>query len=358
MSILDNPTKRLALDSHKVGESIALLPNQLTQVLDDIKKQPKLKLSRPINKIVVNGMGGSNLGARLIASILAEKLPLPLLIEPGYTVPGYVDRETLYIISSYSGTTEEPLSVIPELKKRHCQIATITADSPNNPLAHLARHNNWPAYIFDPRYNPCEQPRLGLGYATFGLLELLHQLQLYPWDIKIARQLVKELTKLNETWLPEKPTNKNKAKELATKLYGRQIWLVGPDCLNGNLHILRNQLNETAKNLANYLTVPELNHYAMEGLSFPTNLPETIIILSFKIKGLSERLEQRLYLTDKIFKQNKLPVLTYEAKSSSHLGAALEILAFGSWLSYYLGLLNGVDPAKIPWVDLFKKELA
>ena len=67
MSILDNPTKRLALDSPKVGESIALLPNQLTQVLDDIKKQPKLKLSKPINKIVVNGMGGSNLGARLIA---------------------------------------------------------------------------------------------------------------------------------------------------------------------------------------------------------------------------------------------------------------------------------------------------
>ena len=358
MSILDNPTKRLALDSHKVGESIALLPNQLTQVLDDIKKQPQHKLTSSVNKIIVNGMGGSNLGARLIASILAEKLPLPLLIEPGYTVPGYVDRETLYIISSYLGTTEEPLSVIPQLKKRHCQIAAITANSSNNPLAHLAHRNNWPAYIFNPRYNPCGQPRLGLGYATFGLLGLLHQLQLYPLDIKGAQQLVKELTKLNETWLPERPTSKNKAKTLATKLYGRQIWLVGPDCLSGNLHILRNQLNETAKNLANYLTVPELNHYAMEGLSFPPNLPETIIILSFKIKGLSERLEQRLYLTDKIFKQNKLPVLNYQVQSTSRLGGALEILAFGSWLSYYLGLLNEVDPAKIPWVDLFKKELA
>jgi len=96
----------------------------------------------------------------------------------------------------------------------------------------------------------------------------------------------------------------------------------------------------------------------MEGLSFPPNLPEIIIILSFKIKGLSERLEQRLYLTDKIFKQNKLPVLTYQVQSTSRLGGALEILAFGSWLSYYLGLLNEVDPAKIPWVDLFKKELA
>jgi len=96
----------------------------------------------------------------------------------------------------------------------------------------------------------------------------------------------------------------------------------------------------------------------MEGLSFPPNLSETMIILSFKIKGLPDRLERRLYLTDKIFKKNKLPVLSYPAQSASRLGEALEILALGSWLSYYLGLLNGVDPAKIPWVDLFKKELA
>lgn len=358
MSILDNQTDRLALDSSQVGSAIALLPDQLTQVLQDINQLPKLKLNKTINKIVLNGMGGSNLGARLIASALTEQLTIPLIIEPGYTVPGYVDAQTLYIISTYSGSTEEPLSVIKQVQIQGGQLAVITANQPGNHLVDLVKQNNWPAYLFNPQYNPSGQPRLGLGYAIFGLLGLLSSLNLFNFKIAEAEQLIAQLTKINQQWLPEQLTANNDAKQLAEQLKSRQIWLIGPACLTGNLHILRNQINETGKHLANYLTVPELNHYAMEGLSFPVSVPETVAILSFKLAGLSDRLNKRLSLTDEVFEQNNLPVFHYRAQSTNQLGQALEILAFGSWLSYYLGLLNGVDPVKIPWVDLFKEKLA
>ena len=36
----------------------------------------------------------------------------------------------------------------------------------------------------------------------------------------------------------------------------------------------------------------------------------------------------------------------------------LEALAYGSWLTLYLGLLYNQNPAINPWVDWFKKELA
>lgn len=354
---LDNQTERLALDSGQVGAAIALLPDQLAQVLKDIKSQPTQQLTKPINKIVLNGMGGSNLGARLIASALAEQLTTPILIEPGYTVPGYVDSQTLYIISTYSGTTEEPLSVIEKVQERGAQLAVITADYPNNQLAQTARQHNWPTYIFEPKHNPSDQPRLGLGYAVFGLLGLLSGLKLFNFDTIAAEKLIDNLRSLSQHWLPEVPTADNDAKQLAEQLRDHQVWLIGPDCLAGNLHILRNQLNETSKNLANYLTIPDLNHYAMEGLSFPTSVPETIAALSFKITGLPDRLTKRLVLTDEVLEQNQLPVYNYQAVSTNRLEQALEILAFGSWLSYYLGLLNNIDPVKIPWVDLFKKKL-
>lgn len=358
MSILDNQIERLALDSNQVGSAIALLPDQLTQVLQDINQLPKLKLNQTINKIVLNGMGGSNLGARLIASALSEQLTIPLIIEPGYSVPGYVDAQTLYIVSTYSGTTEEPLSVISQVQSQGGQLAVITANHPSNPLVDLANQHNWPAYLFNPQHNPSGQPRLGLGYAIFGLLGLLSRLDLFNFDTAQAKQLIDQLKQINQQWLPEQLTTDNDAKQLAQQLQDRQIWLVGPDCLTGNLHILRNQINESGKHLANYLTVPELNHYAMEGLSFPISVPETVAILSFKLAGLSARLDKRLNLTDTVFEQNKLPVFQYRAQSTNRLGQALEILAFGSWLSYYLGLLHGVDPVKIPWVDLFKAKLA
>lgn len=358
MTILDNQAERLALDSGQVGAAIALLPDQLEQVLTDIKSWPKCRLAQPINKIIVNGMGGSNLGARLIASDLSEQLTVPILVEPGYTVPGYVNEQTLYIVSTYSGTTEEPLSVIEEIQQRGAQLAVITADYPDNQLAASARQHNWPAYIFNPKNNPSDQPRLGLGYAVFGLLGLLSNLGIMDFDLATAEQLVTDLRTIGRHWLPEVATADNDAKQLAEQLQGRQVWLIGPDCLAGNLHILRNQFNETSKNLASYLTVPDLNHYAMEGLSFPTSVPETVAALSFKITGLPPRMAKRLELTDEVLEHNHLPVFNYQVAMTNRLGQALEILAFGSWVSYYLGLLNGVDPVKIPWVDLFKKKLA
>ncbi|HNW55649.1 MAG TPA: SIS domain-containing protein [bacterium] len=358
MTILDNQTARLELDSHQVGQAIELLPEQLFQVITDFKNKASHKLLKPINKIVLNGMGGSNLGARLIASALADKLPAPLIIEPGYTVPNYIDEQTLYIVSSYSGTTEEPLSTVAEAMRRGAQLAAITADTAGNPLAKLARDNNWPAYIFTTENNPSGQPRLGLGYAIFGLLGLLGTLDIMPFDLSAAETIVKQLKETGRHWLPEVPTEENDAKQLALQLQNRQIWLIGPDKITGNLHILRNQINETSKNLANYLVIPELNHYAMEGLSYPTSVKETVAALSFKITGLNDRMAKRLELTDEVLEENGLPVFNYHTESTDSLGQALEILAFGGWLSYYLGLLNGVDPVKIPWVDLFKKKLA
>lgn len=358
MTILDNQSAQLALDSGHVGQAIALLPDQLTQVIGDLKQLPAFKLKSQINKIVVNGMGGSNLGARLVASALAEQLPVPLIIEPGYTVPGYIDKETLYIVSSYSGTTEEPLSVVAEVTRRGAQLAAITANRPTNPLAQLAKENNWPAYLFTTENNPSGQPRLGLGYAIFGLLGLLSNLGILKFDLSQAEQLVDDLQGISQHWLPNIATAENDAKQLAQQLSGRQVWLIGPDCLAGNLHSLRNQLNETSKNLANYLIVPDLNHYAMEGLSFPNNIPETVAAIVFKTTTLPARLAKRLELTGDILEQNNLPVFNYQVAATNRLGQALEVLAFGSWLSYYLGLLNGVDPVKIPWVDLFKEKLA
>jgi glucose/mannose-6-phosphate isomerase len=51
-----------------------------------------------VTHIVVNGMGGSNLGANIIKTVFAKELQVPMTITPGYHVPGFVDHRTLYIL--------------------------------------------------------------------------------------------------------------------------------------------------------------------------------------------------------------------------------------------------------------------
>src|ERR1017187_1664467 len=67
--------------------------------------QPK----REVFNVIIAGMGGSGLAAKALMSW--PGLPVPLTIVQDYDMPGIITDHTLVICSSYSGNTEEILSV-------------------------------------------------------------------------------------------------------------------------------------------------------------------------------------------------------------------------------------------------------
>jgi glucose/mannose-6-phosphate isomerase len=343
-------------DSGRVAESIVLLPNQ---ILDIAKQTKKIKFPSSysnINKVVVSGMGGSNLGASIIASVFKEELKVPLIIEASYTVPNFVDKNTLFILSSYSGLTEETLSVYKEVKKRKAKITVVSAKSVNNRLYDLMLKDKLPGLIFEPLANPSNQPRLALGYAFFGLLFLLLKVRVLKLKKMEERGIVKELLASGKKM--DIGVSDNPAKKLAAELFGRQIFICGGDFLEGNLHTLRNQFCENSKQTASYLVLPDMNHYALEGLSNPAGNKDNLVFLFFKSSLYSPAIQSRLTLTEQVVEKNGIKALSWELKSKTKTGQAAEMLQAGSWITFYLAFLNGVDPVKIPWVDWFKEKLA
>jgi glucose/mannose-6-phosphate isomerase len=356
--VLDDLEKIKKLDSSRVVESIKLLPDQMRQVFSDAYLIKIPRLYTRVTQVVVNGMGGSNLGAKLVKAAWADQIKVPITISPGYNLPAHVNKNTLYIISSYSGNTEEPLSTYREAKKRGAKIIAITAEGKKNKLSQLMLRENIPGYIFTPRFNPSAQPRLGLGYAVLGLVVLLLKTGL----LKIKKKEIKEIIdwlEINSRKLkPESPLAVNPAKKLATKLADKIPVLVGAEFTAGNVHILRNQINENAKQFATYLILPDLNHYAMEGLAHPVTNQKNLIFLFFNSSLYSPRVCLRANLTEKIVIKNGLEAISYNFKNQTKIAQVFELLQLGTWLSFYLGILNNVDPAKIPWVDWFKEQLA
>lgn len=340
-----------------VASSIALLPEQIKQVLKDAA-QVKIPAhyGKNINKIVVSGMGGSNLGAGIIKSIFSSDLHAPLMISAGYGVPAYVDKNTLYIISSYSGTTEEPLSTYAEAKKRGAKIIAISSRG-EGALQKLIRDEKIPAYLFDTSCNPSEQPRIGIGYSVFGMIILLHKVGLLRITEKEMRNTISILEKTGASLTPNAKTRQNTAKKIAEKIYGYEPIYVAAEFLIGNLRIVRNQTCENSKNFASYLTVPELNHYAMEGLAHPLKNKQNLIFILFESSLYHHRIQKRMDLTTKIIKKNKIKAINIPVNGKTKLEQSMEMLQLGTWITYYLGILNQVDPTQIPWVNMFKKEL-
>ncbi len=335
-------------------ESLALLGKQITDTLVKGEWKNKNRLERPITNIVVNGMGGSNLGAHIITTLLQKELKIPVAIDPGYDVAGYVGKNTAYIVSSYSGTTEEPLVAYAKAKQRGALVIALTALGENS-LAKKARKDRIPLFQFPIDANPSKQPRLGLGAAMSGLLMILISLNALP------KNILKDLTNGSKKLAKNSKilsSNSSPARNLAKRLKGKEIVIVTGPLFAGNAQTLRNQFNESAKQSSFFLTVSDMNHHALEGLRFPKSNKKRMVALFIDSDLEDKKIQKRINLSQEVFRKNKVSVINHTLIGKTKIEQSLELLQFGSYLSYYEAIINHVDPSKIPFVDWFKKKLS
>ena len=104
--------------------------------------------------------------------------------------------------------------------------------------------------------------------------------------------------------------------------------------------------------------LPELNHHLLEGLKYPSEAKEVFHFLLLDSNLYRKKIHKRLDLTADVIEQNNHQYSIFKPRSESKLSQIFEILSIGSFISFYLAVLYGVNPAEIPWVDYFKEKLA
>jgi glucose/mannose-6-phosphate isomerase len=108
---LDNQAEIEKFDKGKILASIRLLPDQMEQAWEEVKKLEIPKACFLANNVVIAGMGGSALGGRIVDSLIADRARIPIEVFTQYDLPNYVNEKTLVIANSYSGNTEETVSM-------------------------------------------------------------------------------------------------------------------------------------------------------------------------------------------------------------------------------------------------------
>ena len=53
-----------------------------------------------INNVLIAGLGGSGIGGSIIADVFAPQINIPILISKDYSIPNFVNKNTLVIASS------------------------------------------------------------------------------------------------------------------------------------------------------------------------------------------------------------------------------------------------------------------
>lgn len=354
MHKLDNLSLVKKLDPNNALGSVDLLGRQVKQVWEEFKKISVPAEHKNIDKILINAMGGSALPGHILKSVYFDELKKPVEIINGYDLPPYLDSKTLYIVCSYSGTTEEPLTGIDQAKKRGAKIFGITS---GGKLGQLISSGKIPGYIFDPVANPSNQPRIGVGYTLVAHLALFKKLGLIKLSDLEIKDVLTSLEKLTKNFGFNAPFVKNKAKQIAKDIAGKSLLIAASQHLAGNAHVFANQTNETGKTLSAYHLIPELNHHLLEGLKFPTVNKGSLVFMFFESDLYHTRNQFRHKVTQKIVSKNQVKTIVYKLKSKTKLLQSFEILSLSSYITFYIAMENNLNPNLIPWVDLLKQEL-
>lgn len=319
-----------------VLDSTRQFPDQCKQAWEESSKIVFGDDFKNIYNIVVCGMGGSRFTPETIKYLFKDRIKEPYEIIEDYTLPAYVDHDTLVVLSSYSGTTEEVLACKAEALKRGARITAVSSK----------KMTEGPSYVFNPKYNPCGQPRIGGGYLLMGHLGILKALGL----VDVTDSEVKDAIDFARTV--------DQSDALVKILFDTHPFIVTAEFLKGFGNGFANQINETAKMISDYRYIPELNHHLMEGLKHPDTLHQNGLFLFFTSDLYSSSIQKRFAITVEVVKKQNIATHTVKLTGKTKLAQVLEAFTISGFTTYHLAMLYHTDPVAIPWVTYFKEQLA
>ncbi|HEA47529.1 MAG TPA: bifunctional phosphoglucose/phosphomannose isomerase [bacterium] len=350
MMNLDNLKDIRKYDKKDMAYLLADFPDQCSRAIK-IALQAPLPSYKRIDEILVCGMGGSGIGGEILKSVVEKELKIPLVINKDYQIPEFVNSQTLVFSVSYSGNTEETLSAYREAVKKKAQIVAITT---GGRLAGLAKRSKIPV-ISIPSGLP---PRVSLGYLFFSLLVILERLGLIKNKKKECQETLRLLKDLRKKLSLPSRAGSNQAKRIALKLYKNlPLIYTSPILFPAGLR-WKGQLSENSKVLAFSNTFPELNHNEIVGWRCLPGILKRCYLINLCDKKDSSRIKKRIKITSKIIKDEAKGLDFLYSQGKSLLARLFSLIYLGDWVSYYLAILNRIDPTPVKVIDYLKRELA
>jgi glucose/mannose-6-phosphate isomerase len=304
----------------------------------------KLK-GKKFKSIIVTGLGGSAISADLISNFLGSELNIPFFVNRNYHLPSFANEDTLLIVSSYSGNTEETISVFNEGIIKKCSIICVTT---GGKIGKTASENDIPSVKVISGF----QPRYSLGLSFFSLLKILQELNI----VSSHDSIVNKIIKLWKNKGVELSSETNKAVDIARELIGFiPVIYSAADITTAVGYRLKCQFNENAKLHAFHNVFPELNHNEIIGWESFQEKQFNAKIIFILDSTYHAQIKKRFDITASLISCDKIYL---ESKEEDFKSRIMDLVYLGDWISYYLALFRGFDPAEIDNINTLKDKLA
>jgi glucose/mannose-6-phosphate isomerase len=323
----------------------ALISGFAGQLEEAIRIGKNAKLTRmgpALHNVLVCGLGGSGIGGSIVSELVVDEAKAPINVSKGYFIPAYVNENTLVIISSYSGDTEETLNALELAMQKGAKVVCITS---GGKIAAIAKQKNLD-HIIVPGGMP---PRACLGYSLTQLFFVLGFFGVTGSDHVAELENAVRLLKTEEDDI------RSKAQKAADSLAGKTPVIYATTYNEGLAIRLRQQINENSKMLCWHHVFPELNHNELVGW---TQKHDELAIVILRDPGEYKRNDSRIEISKKVFVKYTSNITELYSKGNSRIEKAIYLIHLGDWISWFLAEKRGVDAVEVSVINHLKSELS
>lgn len=315
---------------------------QLTEAIGIGSNAKLTAATNKLNNVLVCGLGGSGIGGSILAELVVNEANIPINVSKGYFIPAYVNENTLVIISSYSGNTEETLHCMELALAKKAKVVGITS---GGTVLETAKKNNFDCIVV-PGGMP---PRACLGYSLTQLFFVLNHFGIISGNFKMQ---LEEAVKLIDT---EEKNIVTEAKSVAQKLFGKFPVIYATTNNEGMAIRFRQQLNENSKMLCWHQIIPEMNHNELVGWR---DKNDNLSVIIFRDKEEYERNNFRIKINVETISKYTANITEVYSKGKSPIEKAIYFIHLGDWISIFLAEMRGFDANEIAVINSLKSALS
>ena len=333
------------LDSLRIGKALELFPEQIKTTFAQATQSNIEKID--FDSVVISGMGGSSNAGKIIESLISDSFNKPFVVFNDYGLPSWVNSNTLVVLNSYSGNTEETLSAYEAAKKVGAKVIGVTT---GGKLAELITSGEIKGAIVNAGdTNPSGYPKSGLGLSFGALFGSLIKSGVLNYSEDDLLTTLSELEEIRKSW---------NLKDVAKQFEKKIPVLFSSKSLLGPLNAGRNAICEIGRTFTLFFDFPEVNHVLIEATLKPDFVKEKVKYLFFESEFDHPRIKLRYKITKEIFDKQGLSYQSYTLCGKTKLTQVLEIPHYCAWLGFYLSMFEGVDPGPEPWIIELKNLLS
>lgn len=295
--------------------------------------------------IVLCGMGGSATSCDIVGDLLHHYSDTPTTVLRGQSLPVFADRNSLVIINSVSGNTQESLDMAEMAIRKSCEVVCISSGGKLQEFAkkHGCTHVNIPSLSL---------PRASLPYLIMPALNLVDRFFTKSLKNEID-SIPSNLSKISKEIAISTPQETNVAKKMAAFLQGGFTFCFMSPYLSSAGTRFKNSLNENAKLHCLKESILEASHNEIVPFTFTSNALSRVLLLGWA--GDPVMVKERFKKVNMLFDQLGTPVMEMQAFENSLVSAIISSIYILDFTTLYLAISSGIDPSPTPAIDILKK---